>query len=103
MRATNWAGNLIYGAESVHHPQSVAEVQDLVASLPRVRALGTRHSFSSVADSPGGGLVSLARLDPEITIDRDASTVSVTGGTSYGVLAAELQRQGFAPIEGADN
>lgn len=96
MSATNWAGNLIYEAESVHHPQSIAEVQDLVASLPRVRALGTRHSFSSVADSPGGRLVSLARLDPEITIDRDASTVSVTGGTSYGVLAAELQGQGLA-------
>ena len=61
-----------------------------------MRALGTRHSFSNVADSPGGELISLSRLAPEITIDRTESTVTVTGGTSYGVLAAELERNGYA-------
>ena len=50
----NWAGNLTYRAAAVHHPAThVAQVQDLVARLPRVRALGTRHSFSAVADRPG--------------------------------------------------
>ncbi len=93
---TNWAGNLVYQAEAVQHPRSVPEVQELVARLPRVRALGTRHSFSTVADSPGGELISLSRLVPEITIDPAASTVTVTGGTPYGVLAAELERNGYA-------
>jgi xylitol oxidase len=35
-------------------------------------------------------------LAPEVTIDAEAMTVSVTGGTRYGVLAAEPQSQGFA-------
>jgi alditol oxidase len=93
---TNWAGNLAYRAVSVHHPGSVDEVQDLVARLPRVKALGARHSFSDVADSPGGALISLSELPPEITVQPDTMTVSVTGGTPYGVLAAVLQSQGCA-------
>ena len=92
----NWAGNLTYRAAAVHHPATVAQVQDLVARLPRVRALGTRHSFSAVADRPGGDLVSLAALPSEITVDAAAMTVSVTGGTRYGELAAALHSQGFA-------
>jgi len=94
--ATNWAGNLTYGADSIHHPTSVAEVQRLVAHHSRVKALGTRHSFNPIADSPGGALISLSRLPPEIAVDADAMTVSVTGGTRYGVLAARLQSQGYA-------
>ena len=93
---TNWAGNLTYRAAAVHHPASVAEVHDLVARLPRVRALGTRHSFSAVADRPGGDLVSLDAVPPEITVDPAAMTVSVTGGTRYGELAVALHTEGFA-------
>src|SRR4029453_10978678 len=35
-------------------------------------------------------------LPPEIAVDAEATTVSVTGGTRYGVLAAQLQSQGWA-------
>jgi xylitol oxidase len=93
---TNWAGNLTYRAASIHYPTSIIEVQELVARLPRVKALGTRHSFNTIADSPGGALISLSELAPDVTIDAEAMTVSVTGGTRYGVLAAELQSQGYA-------
>jgi xylitol oxidase len=96
LELTNWAGNLAYSADSIHSPTSVAEVQQLVARLPRVNALGTRHSFNTIADSPGGALISLSELAPEVTIDADAMTVSVTGGTRYGILAAVLQAQGYA-------
>jgi alditol oxidase len=96
LELTNWAGNLAYRAASVHYPTSVVAVQELVARLPRVRPLGTRHSFTSIADAPGGALISLSELAPEVTIDAEAMTVSVTGGTRYGVLAAELQAQGYA-------
>ena len=92
----NWSGNLAYRADSVHYPTSVVEVQQLVARRPRVKALGTRHAFNTIADSPGGALISLSELAPEIAIDADAMTVSVTGGTRYGVLAAELQSHGYA-------
>ena len=92
---TNWAGNFTYGADAVHYPTSVADVQELVARLTRAKALGTRHSFNDVADCPGA-LVSLTKMAPDITIDEDAMTASVTGGTPYGVLAAGLQSQGYA-------
>jgi alditol oxidase len=96
LELTNWAGNLAYGAESVHYPTSVVAVQELVARLSRVKALGTRHSFNTIADSPGGALISLSELAPEVTLDAEALSVSVTGGTRYGVLAAELQARGYA-------
>jgi xylitol oxidase len=92
---TNWAGNFTYGADAAHYPTSVADVQELVARLTRAKALGTRHSFTDVADCPGA-LVSLTKMAPDITIDEDAMTASVTGGTPYGVLAAGLQSQGYA-------
>lgn len=96
MAETNWAGNLTYAAGVVHHPATVAQCQELVARLPRVRALGTRHSFSAVADRPGGELVALDALPTQIAVDPDAMTVSVTPGTRYGELAAALHTQGYA-------
>ena len=92
--ARNWAGNYRYAAPIVH-PSTVAEVQQLVATATRVRALGSRHSFNAIADSPGT-LVALDRLDQAIVIDHLALTVEVSGGTTYGTLATELQRRGYA-------
>ncbi|MFL6268452.1 MAG: xylitol oxidase, partial [Actinomycetes bacterium] len=66
--STNWAGNLTYSADSIHHPTSVVEVQQLVAQHWRVKALGTQHSFNAVADSPGGALISLSKLPPDIAV-----------------------------------
>ncbi|MGO4807690.1 FAD-binding protein [Arthrobacter sp. 2MCAF15] len=77
------------------HPASVAELQEVVAGAGKVRALGSRHSFNDIADT-SGTLVVLDRLDAGISIDAQAMTVSVSGGTRYGTLAAELQRHGFA-------
>ncbi|MGV8912170.1 MAG: FAD-binding protein [Rhodoglobus sp.] len=91
----NWAGNLTYSAEAILHPTDVGQLQDLVARWPRVRALGTRHSFTDIADTPGA-LISLKNIEPEIRIDPAAMTVSVTGGTSFGILINELQSQGWA-------
>ncbi|WP_309106353.1 FAD-binding protein [Arthrobacter sp.] len=91
----NWAGNYRYGAPVIHRPGSVQEAQELVAGAPNIRALGSRHSFNSIADS-AGALLSLEALDPAITIDPAARTVTVSGGTRYGTLAEELERNGFA-------
>ena len=92
---TNWAGNLAYSAEDIAEPASIDELQDLVASRSLIRALGTRHSFTDIADTRGV-LVSLAGLAPDIHIDATAMTATVTGGTRYGVLMSALQDQGFA-------
>jgi xylitol oxidase len=91
---TNWAGNHTYGATTIHTPESVEEVRRLAASLPRLHALGTRHTFNDIADA--AELVSLERLDPAISIDREAMTVSLSPGVRYGILAQALEREGFA-------
>ena len=91
----NWAGNHGYQAPRIAHPESMAELQDLVAGAAKVSALGSRHSFNDIADT-SGTLVVLDRLDAGISVDTQNSTVTVSGGTRYGMLAAELQRQGFA-------
>lgn len=96
MDQTNWASNLTYRANAVHSPDSVESVQELVARFPKIRALGTRHSFSDVADSPGGELVSVARLAPGIVVGDNGRSVSVTAGTRYGVLATDLEDRGLA-------
>lgn len=92
---SNWAGNYRYGAAEIHHPESVDELKALVAGSEKVRALGSRHSFNSIADT-AGVLVCLDRLPSAITIDEKALTVTVGAGVLYGTLATELARRGFA-------
>src|ERR1700712_2774991 len=50
-RLRNWAGNLTYSTDKVQYPKSVAQVQQLVKKMPKVKALGTRHCFNTIADS----------------------------------------------------
>jgi alditol oxidase len=92
--ATNWSGNYTYRARAIHAPSSTAELQQTIAASPRVRALGSRHSFSDLADSEE--LLSLDGLPREVVVDRDNMTVSVNGAIRYGELAEELAREGLA-------
>jgi xylitol oxidase len=92
---TNWAGNITFGAAQVSRPGSVAQLQQVVAASPRVRALGTGHSFSPVADTTGT-LVSLAALPPVTDLDTDRAQVTVSAGMRYGELAGWLDERGWA-------
>jgi alditol oxidase len=92
---TNWAGNLAYAAARVHSPSSIEELQQLVAASGRIRALGTGHSFSAVADTTGD-LVSLAALPRVLRIDEAHSTVTVGAAIRYGDLAQALHARGYA-------
>src|SRR5580698_10181315 len=79
---TNWAGNLTFSTDHVHTPASVDEVRQVVKSCAKLRALGSRHSFSDIADSKSN-LLSTVRLDG-IKIDDAAKTVTVGAGIKYG-------------------
>ena len=94
-RPTNWAGNIVYRASQLARPGDLAELQELVAASPRVRAVGTGHSFNRIADTPGV-LVSLAGLPPAIGIDPDRATVTLAGGVTYQELTARLDAAGWA-------
>lgn len=95
MTEKNWAGNYEYRAASVARPRSVDELRDLVLGAPEVRALGTRHSFNDLADTPGL-MISTGDLPGDIRIDEAARTVTVGGGVRYGDLAQALQEAGWA-------
>lgn len=91
----NWAGNLAYGAERIVAPATISEVQEVLSGASQVRAVGSRHSFNTIADT-GGVLLATSRLDSAPVIDEVARTVTVGAGTRYGELGAELQRAGWA-------
>ncbi|MFJ6214923.1 FAD-binding protein [Streptomyces sp. NPDC092296] len=92
---TNWAGNVTFGAARVHRPTTVDELRRTVAAADRVRALGTGHSFSRIADTTGD-LVRLDGLPPRIDIDPQRSTVTVAAGLRYAEVAARLHTAGYA-------
>ena len=91
---TNWSGNVVYGAQALHRPRTVSELQTLVAERDRVRALGSRHSFTSIADS--AELISLTDLEGAIHVDHTDGTVAVPAGVTYAELAAVLSRHRLA-------
>ena len=95
MAETNWAQNLTYRAARRHQPTSVAELQTLVASSTRLKALGTRHCFNDIADTDGDQ-VDLSALPRVLEIDSARATALVSGSSRYGDIAATLDAAGFA-------
>jgi alditol oxidase len=91
----NWAGNYRYAAASIERPRSLEQLQSLVASSRRIRALGSRHSFNGIADTEGV-LVSLDGLPLELTVDEGAGQATVSAALRYGELALALEERGFA-------
>ncbi len=92
---TNWAGNITFSAAAVHRPASVGELRALVCGARRVRALGTAHSFSPVADTDGD-LVRLDGLPELLEVDSTAGTITVSAGVTYGRVAQALHAAGLA-------
>ena len=90
---TNWAGNIRYSTDRLHVPDSVAALQDIVASNGRIRALGSRHCFNTIADSSHAH-VSLELLNDVVALD--GGSVTVGAGMRYGELCPYLHGQGYA-------
>ena len=93
----NWAGNYEFHAERVLRAggsndaeRNVDEVRRLVSRARHVKALGTRHSFNDIADSPTD-LISMEGMNRVVAWSGDA--VSVESGIRYGDLARWLARQ----------
>ncbi len=95
MGELNWAGNYEYRAARIAEPRTLGELREVIAGAPRVRALGSRHSFNALADSTDL-LVSTASLPPAVRIDEERRTVTVAGGMRYGDVARHLQEAGWA-------
>ena len=90
----NWAGTYTYRAERLHRPATVEQLQELVAHAPRIRVLGSRHSFNDIADS--AELVALDGLPADVAVDHSAGTVTLGAAVRYGELAETLHAEGVA-------
>jgi xylitol oxidase len=91
---TNWAGNYEYHAEHLYQAKTAEEAQQAVKSCTSLKALGARHSFNGIADSTANQ-IQLKQLD-QMSIDKQARTVTVGAGVTYGQLAPYLDEQGYA-------
>src|SRR5262244_2021608 len=91
----NWAGNVDYSTESLHAGKSVAEVREYVKKTEKLKVLGTRHCFNTIADSKDAFL-SLTEMHDQPELDVAARTVTVDANMTYGKLAPWLEQRGFA-------
>ena len=91
---TNWSGNITYGTDQVHHASSVDEIRANLRSEDKVKVLGTRHCFNTIADSHHN-LLSLSGMQ-EMDLDAAGGTVTVGPGVKYGQLGPYLDAKGFA-------
>src|ERR1700685_2456769 len=93
-RLTNWAGNIVYGTERLQEAASVEQARSIVQSESKLKVLGTRHCFNSIADSHYNFL----SLKPmrQIELDAAARAVTVEAGGTYGQLGPYLDSKGFA-------
>lgn len=92
---TNWAGSHRYSAPQLHRPQTVAELCEVVAGSDHVRPLGSRHSFSDIADSPGA----LASL-PHISVAGAVATGTHGSGDRVGSLASSVASLEYVAPDG---
>ena len=91
---TNWAGSHTYAAPSFVEPTTIDELRDVVASSEKVRALGSRHSFNDLADTPGT-LIGTSRLPHSVEVI-DEDTIAVAPWMKYGEIATALKPLGLA-------
>jgi alditol oxidase len=94
-RLTNWAGNLEYGTAKLHAARSLDDVREFVRKQAKLKVLGTRHCFNTIADS-AHGFLSLGELGEVVALDTAARTVTVGAGMRYGQLCPYLHEKGFA-------
>jgi len=91
---TNWAGNITYSTDHIHEASTIEEIRSYLRSEDKLKVLGTRHCFNSIADSHHN-LLSLKQVQ-EMTLDASSGTVVVGAGVKYGQLGPYLDAKGFA-------
>ena len=91
----NWAGNLEYSTDRLYSANSLEQVREFVTKQSKLKVLGTRHCFNTIANS-ADNFLSLRSMDQVVALDPEARTVTVEAGMSYGQLCPSLDSKGFA-------
>ncbi|KAI1700234.1 d-arabinono-1,4-lactone oxidase domain-containing protein [Ditylenchus destructor] len=93
IRLHNWGNNFRFSTQNIQYPTSVEEVQQIVRNANKLRVVGTRHSFSKIADSPNTMLSTLA-LKNIIGFDPTVPSITVQAGITYTDLNPFLPNYG---------
>lgn len=91
----NWAGNLTYGTSNVYYPKTVEEVQAVVKQCSKLTALGSKHSFNTIANNTDN-LISLRDMNKILSLNKAENTITIEAGLRYGDFAPFLDEQGYA-------
>jgi xylitol oxidase len=91
----NWAGNLQFQAATLHQPKTAEQVRALILGHAKLKAMGSRHCFNDIADSPDHQ-ISTESLDKLVSLDEQTPSVTVAAGMRYGQCAQSLHRAGYA-------
>lgn len=84
----NWAGNQSFD-NGVARITSFSQLQRLLAQGQSVRAIGSRHSFSAIAQSDGT-VVDLSAMAGHVEVDSTERTARVSPGTTFAQLSQRL-------------
>jgi alditol oxidase len=91
----NWAGNIEYATENLYFGKSLAQTQEFIRKQARLKVLGTRHCFNTIADS-AQQFISLKEMHQVVALDTAARTVTCESGLTYGQLCPFLDSKGWA-------
>src|SRR5215467_14563667 len=94
-KLTNWAGNVQYSTEQLFSADSVEQVKNLVVRQQKLKVLGTRHCFNTIADS-ARSFLSVKTMDKVTELDPSARKVTLAAGMTYGQLCPYLDSRSFA-------
>lgn len=92
---SNWAGNLTYHRKELHAPKTREELIEVVKKIKNGKALGSKHSFSDIADTTESH-ISLVYLTRVLELDEKNGMVWVESGIRYGTLGKWLDAKGYA-------
>mmetsp|Transcript_11314 Transcript_11314/g.18512 ORF Transcript_11314/g.18512 Transcript_11314/m.18512 type:complete len:495 (+) Transcript_11314:56-1540(+) len=98
-RFANWAGNQSWGpATRLFEPENMEALQHTVASHPKLRAIGSTHSFSPLfnAGDDNIGFVSMRKMPRICLLDDIEGVVSIDAGTTYSELCNALRDTSWA-------
>jgi xylitol oxidase len=93
--SANWSGTVTFADSNTFAPASTAELAEIVATNPKVRARGSAHCFNAIADTDYVS-VTFENLSNELVIDKEKQIVTVSAGIKYGELAVALEERGWA-------
>jgi len=91
---SNWSGSYDYAFSRVETPRSIEDLRKIVLSSPKLKVIGTRHTYNGIADSEVA--VSLDNLDQSPRLEIETNQVSIGGSATYVDLAIFLSDTGFA-------